>query len=394
MLGPPSKNPPAVGASEGQDQSAVGTALSGQNSKPTRADYSRERYRADSAIKRVLRRDAARRFPDEEHPSKVHRQIGCTWTTVGDVALVKPQGRDSYHYKGLKICGSVWVCPLCASKVQERRRQEVAAAIAWAVGMGKDCAMVSFTFPHRVNQPLSDLLKKQQRAITLLRSSRGYTALMRECGSVGRIRSLEVTHGTNGWHPHTHELLFIASGYDARRLQNRLAWLWLAACKKAGLFVDGRDSEESFVLHSVDVTAGDDGAAAYIAKMDDQSKWGISHEMTKSSSKQGRRAGSHPFGLALDTATQGLFVEYVWAMKGQRQLVWSRGLKNSVGVVEKTDEEIAAEEVSKIDDHIPIGLDEWVLVRKHDARFDLVEAARAGGVGEVVRVLRELRGRR
>jgi len=173
-----------------------------------------------------------------------------------------------------------------------------------------------------------------------------------------------------------------------------MAWLWLAACKKAGLFVEGRDSEDSFVLHAVDVTAGDDGAAAYIAKMDDQSKWGLSHEMTKSSSKQGRRAGSHPFGLALDPASQGLFIEYAWAMKGQRQLVWSRGLKKAVGVVEKTDEEIAEEEVSKVDDHIPIGLYEWMLVRKHDARFDLVEAARAGGVGEVVKVLRELRGRR
>ena len=62
------------------------------------------------------------------------------------MALVKPAGHTGYHYKGLKICGSVWACPLCASKVQERRRQEVAQAIGWATELGKGCAMVSYTF--------------------------------------------------------------------------------------------------------------------------------------------------------------------------------------------------------------------------------------------------------
>ncbi len=393
MLSPPNENPPLVAASGGPESRALGGVLSGQDSKPTREDYTRERYRVDSAIKRILRADAARRFPHEKHASKVHRQIGCTWVVVGDVALVKPAGHTGYHYKGLKICGSVWACPLCASKVQERRRQEVAQAIGWATEFGKGCAMVSYTFPHRVDQPLADLLRKQQQAIAYMRGRRQYIALMKEAGSVGRIRALEVTHGFNGWHPHTHELLFLDSSYDARRLQGRLASLWLRACRKVGLFVEGRDNELSFLTHSVDVTEGDEGAAAYIAKMDAQGKWGISHELTKSSSKQGRRAGSHPFKLAMSSDTSSLFVDYVIAMKGQQQLIWSRGLKHAVGVVEKTDEEIAAEESETVDDRIPLGLEEWALVRMCDARYDLVLAATVGGVGGVVQALRELRAR-
>src|SRR5712691_4776616 len=29
---------------------------------------------------------------------------------------------QSAHYGGLMVCGSVWVCPLCAAKISEHRR--------------------------------------------------------------------------------------------------------------------------------------------------------------------------------------------------------------------------------------------------------------------------------
>ena len=40
-------------------------------------------------------------------------------------------------------------------------------------------------------------------------------------GFKGLIRSLEVTHGANGWHPHTHELWFLKG--SAEGLQSLLA---------------------------------------------------------------------------------------------------------------------------------------------------------------------------
>src|SRR5690606_33597513 len=111
------------------------------------------------------------------HAGNVHRTAACTWVRVDDLALVRPRGRESYHYKGLVTCGSVWTCPLCAAKIQERRRQEVVQAIAWATGKGHGVAMVSLTFPHRVEQPLALLLRLQQSALKTLRGSRGYMEL-------------------------------------------------------------------------------------------------------------------------------------------------------------------------------------------------------------------------
>lgn len=372
------RNPPEAVTSEGPKSQSGGDQLSEKCSTRTVDDYARARYKLDGQIKRLLRGDAARNHPGKQ-PANVHRTVGCTWIRIADLSLIKPAQRDSYHYKGLMTCGSSWACPNCAAKIQERRRQEVANAIAWAERAGKVAVMVSYTFPHRVDQALSLLLKLQVQAIKILRESRGYKDLMAEAGHAGRIRSLEVTHGQNGWHPHTHELLFVDPGIDHGALRLRLAHFWFKACRKVGLFLPGRDDELSFLMHSVDARGGDAGAADYLAKLDDQSKWGLSHEMTKSASKQGKRTGSHPFQLATQLTTSALFLEYVNAMKGQRQLVWSRGLKDAVGIEEKTDEQIAEEEVAKVDDRIPVSPCAWRVVLGNDARWELTHAAKTGG---------------
>lgn len=390
MDGPPdTKNPPPVAADEGSKAQSGEDQLKSKCNTRTRDDYARERYRLDTQIKRLLRADALRLHPGK-HPANTHRTVGCTWIRVDDLSLIKPAQRDSYHYKGLMTCGSVHTCTICAAKVQERRRQEVAAAVAYSVGKGQGAVMVSITFPHRVDQPLSLLLRLQQAALKKLREGKGYVTLMRDIEATGRIRSLEVTHGQNGWHPHTHELMFVHPHVEAAWLRPRLALLWFRASLKVGLFRPERDDETAFLAHSVDVQAGDAGVAGYMAKLDDQSKWGLSHELTKSASKQGKRTGSHPFKLAAQDSTSALFLEYVHAMKGQRQLVWSRGLKAAVGIEDKSDEEIAQEQTAKLDDRIDLAPDAWRVVLGNDARWELTQAAKSGGAPEVAEFLRVL----
>ena len=148
----------------------------------------------------------------------------------------------------------------------------------------------------------------------------------------------------------------------------------MKACLDVGMPIP---DEVAFYRHAVDVTAN--AAAAYLAKMDDQTKWGISHELTKSSSKQGRRSGSHPFKLAGKASTGSLFIEYVHAMKGKRQLYWSEGLKAAVGVQDKTDEQLAQEEATTVDLVIDYHPESWRWVAGNDARNELTEAAEKGG---------------
>ena len=369
-----------------------GDRLSNKNTPEPRTagEYRRDRFALHSRIRRLLIARVMETQPGV-HAGNVHRTAACTWVRVEDVvSLVRPVSRTTYHYKGLVTCGSVWACPLCASKIQERRRQEVARAIAHAGTIARAPFMVSITFPHRVDQPLSLLLELQRQALAKMRAHRDYKALMVKAATAGRIRALEVTHGQNGWHPHTHELLLLDPKVPAQWLREELAPMWLKACRAVGLFKPDRDREEDFLRHSVDVQAGDEGVADYLAKLDDQHAWGLSHELSKSSSKQGRRTGAHPFQLATEKGRAALFVEYVEAMKGQRQLVWSRGLKAAVGIEELSDEEIAKQETERADDQIPVQMSAWRYVLGNDARWELTHAAQVGGTPEVERLLRLL----
>lgn len=337
------------------------------------AQYRRDRWWLQSQIAHLCRVDAQKLAP-QSHRVGIHRVIGCAWVRVGDLSHVRAAGRPTMFYKGLMTCGSVWSCPLCAAKIQERRRQEVQKLTDWMVSNDKRGLMASYTLPHNRNQTLRELLDFQAHALRRMRSSKGYRQLKQQIGYAGMVRALEVTHGDNGWHPHTHELLVCNPGVDPKMVQLTLSKLWMKACLDSGLPVP---DECAFYRYAVDVTA--DASGDYLAKMDDQKKWGISHELTKSSSKQGRRNGSHPFKLAANASTGSLFIEYAHAMKGKRQLHWSHGLKAFVGLLEKTDEEIAKEKVANADFFIDYHPEVWKLVRGNDARNELTELAEKGG---------------
>lgn len=389
MDGPPrNETAPEAPTSEAVDKTSTGQGSSQKNTTANVYARGLNRYRTDSAIKRLLRMDAKRIAPDR-FPWSTHRTVACTWAKVElNVRVSKAREAESHHYRGLATCGSVWACAVCAPKIQERRRAEVGQAIAFMQCQGRHPLMASYTFPHRMGQRLSLLLQLQQAAIKSMRESRAYKSLMATLNHGGRIRSLEVTHGENGWHPHTHELLFVDTSLDLAEIRHRLALLWMKACRKVGLFDPQQHDESAFFVHGVDVRSGDEGAAAYLAKMDDQSKWNLSHELTKSASKQGKRTGKHPFQLVEEQPET--FLEYVHAMKGQRQIVWSRGLKDLVGIAEKTDEEIASEETGHLEIEFALPGNSWRIVLANDARWEILDAANRGGACEVLDYLGRL----
>lgn len=388
MPPPKTETPPNAGTLEGAKSESFG-GFSGNDS--TSLDVEKKllrRYSLDGKIKRVLKADA-RSIASDQYPWKIHRQTGCTWVPVANaVGMRKSLASGNHSFTGLATCGSVWVCPNCSSKIQERRRLEIVQAIAAMGANGYSPVMVSFTFPHRHNDKLSALLELQQRAIKSMRESWAYKSLMAKLGCDGRIRALEITHGLNGFHPHTHELLFVKNSIPADEIRNALAAIWVKACRRVGLFRPSLHCAIAFLQHGVDVQIADAGVGAYLAKFDDQSKWGISHEMSKSSSKQGRRTGLHPFELVENNPRS--FVEYVHAMKNQRQLVWSRGLKNRCLVEEKTDEQIAEEntDVRESSFFLPPGSWRWIL--GNDARGEALMAANRGGAAAVLEFIQKL----
>lgn len=375
----------------------LGTTAKSSSPPPdrTKARASRAlKYQALSHAAHILRK-RARRLDPSAYPGDRYRTCDCRHHRHSDVEVMRSLEHGSAFYAGLVTCGSVWACPVCASRIQERRRLEIEHAIDWAKAEGLTPILVTFTFPHHKWNSLRDLILQQREAFKYLRRGKAW---MKVKPAGGLIRSLEVTHGeANGWHPHTHELWFC----DPANIPDHqtLVPLWESACRRSGLLSYRPDDPNtgylyaSFICNSVLIQDTDRAVSDYLAKQDDDANtWGPAHEIAKATSKEGRAKGVHPHRFLTRKAPgdEALFLEYVDAMKGARQLFWSPGLKSRCGLLDATDEEIAEESRDNADSLAYLTDAEWNVVRGNDARAELLDAAESGGLPAVRALLASL----
>ena len=249
--------------------------------------------------------------------------------------------RQKMHYGNVQRCGSIWICPVCAKKITESRRDELQRGLSIWRSQGNYAYLMSLTFSHTSAQPLSFLFEGQKKALKIFYETTRVQDVFKSLGVQFKIKSLEITYGQNGWHPHNHILLLstkylsITAFTDAEK---ELSELWIKACVKSGLNAPS-------MKYGLDLRDGSK-AEKYI------SKWGLDHEMTKGHVKKGRNGGFTPFDLLQlsisETEIYGrqsvnLWQEFGVASKRKRLLEWGRGLKKYLGLHEKTDEEIADE---------------------------------------------------
>jgi plasmid rolling circle replication initiator protein Rep len=321
-----------------------------------------------------------------ELPTKYHRTTLCKHAVTGSEVLLmkgknpetnKPRG----YFTGLQTCGSVWTCPICANRIQETRRQEIALAMKFlcAEAQGKQAVMVTFTFPHTVADKLKDLLEKFSKSLMSFKSGKAFVGFKNRYGFEGLIRSLEITRGPNGWHPHTHELFFVDKELEQAEFKEWLQNRWLNVCSKSGLVdINDDDKVDAFIKHSLDVKFNC-STSDYLAKFDDKANWGVDREIAKASSKNSKKNGMHPFELAHKGYSQ-LFIEYTEAIKGKAQLFWSRDLKKKVGIVDITDEEISEEDKKEEDTVIGFlrKIEDWKTVTAYELRSKILDMVEDG----------------
>ncbi|MCY9758333.1 protein rep [Paenibacillus alvei] len=304
----------------------------------------------------------------------------------GTVDVFKHRQTQKAFYGGLMVCGSVWICPVCASKISERRRAELKHASSSYRKAGGNLTMLTLTFSHSRSDKLDDSLKALGQAVLKFRSGKRYDALRKEMGLVGSVRAMEITYGKNGWHPHFHILNFHEIELDPwERLEyeERFYDLWSAACMKFGL----RCSKEHG-LKLDDATEADQ----YIGKWGDliEKQWGIDSEMTKSHIKKGKEEGLTPFDFLRKIVEDGdleyamQYKEYAAAMKGKTQLKWSRGLKQKFAIEDKTDEQIAESKEEPADLLGGLTWQDWRYIIRNNYRAKLLDYIELYGFEEAL----------
>jgi hypothetical protein len=302
-----------------------------------------------------------------------------------DRAVIRynPQKRRA-TFGNLLTCGELWVCPVCASRITEKRAAElIEAAARWRKTHSGQLTLNTYTLQHDKGQTLAEVLGTLQTALRRFKSGRAYQAIQDAFQVAGCVRAIEILYGENGWHAHVHELVFHKrlTPDQRRRYVTECTARWLDCLIKsggaglAGIAFDSRAEKRA--------------VADYLAKIGREpikQTWGLEREISKAPSKVGRSKGRSAFDLladagAGDPGATRLYLEYVRNTKGLRFLRWSTGLRDLLDMDnEAPDSEIAATDEAAALVLGYIRADGWrALMRfNRDVRVELLEIARTG----------------
>ena len=334
------------------------------------------RWQRQSAAAQLMRQydHAGRRY--EQRVCKCYRVMVKAFVDL----LYSPKVQRA-HYGGLMTCGSVWMCPVCSAKITERRRLELESVKADELS----CFMVTLTLQHDRDDRLKTVQSHLAEAWRKLRSGRWWQEFAAEFLIMGSVTGTEVTYGLEaGWHPHKHVLVWSQlerRKLDTMKIRERISERFEYILSKAGRYASP--------IHGVDVRKGNDLIREYVAKFGHEPKekgWSLAAEITKAPAKIGLKFGDHysPFQLldlylAGDMRAAQLFREYALAMKGTKQLVWSRGTRDLLGLdQELSDEELAAKQEQDVISLVQLIKKHWIIVRRKEKRGTLLEVGHSG----------------
>ena len=325
------------------------------------------------------------------------------------------KGRASFS--NLMQCDNVWLCPVCASRIMAKRGSEVAAGSKKWVDSGGHIIMLTNTLRHSADDNLADLLKGLKKATASFWGHRVTKLIFKDLGKVGHIKNLEITHGSNGFHPHNHYAIYIKASmkdineyvvsyyldadnlacyvtpYIEQQLIKKgriddiktcsltefLSLFWIRCCVKAGL-------KRPTVENGLTIQDADN-IKYYLTKIDSDSV-GLGHELTNKESKN----SCDQFDLLRLYASGNeragkLFQEFALAVKGERALNWSRGLKDLLGIDDIADSEIEEDTTEDIAEITPEVWQYIVRKRLHCTILEIAESDYRNKTNELEKAL-------
>lgn len=339
------------------------------------------RFLLQSESRKILKTET--KINDHGRVVPVYRVCDCLRNSasgVNGVRVVQTSTSERARFAGLQTCGSVWHCPVCSARIAEFRRKQVREMVDMWQKCGKGVIFITNTIRHDINDDLRLMLSNLldlvwNRYITHYT----YKKLRKELGYIGRVRSIEVTHGSNGWHPHIHEIWLIEkplSQSELNSVKSKLFKVWNTTLVNSGM-------SPVTALRGVTVQNGSN-AADYISKFGHEPKWDIGRELTQSHTKKASGKGRTPFDLLRDSVlgdsyASSLFKEYAIAFAGKRQLYYSTGLKDFFQLDDKTDEDISSSADYDVIDLAFIESSSWRLILLYGSRANVLLLARSGG---------------
>jgi hypothetical protein len=255
-------------------------------------------------------------------------------------------------FTGLQSCGLIWACPVCGPKIRQQRAEHIDQALQrWMDLNGpRTVAMLTLTLPHYNGERLRTVLGAVRSAFGSLVSGRAWQDDKKTYGLAHYIRSHDVTHGANGWHPHLHIILLADRPITEAEVPALRARLW----RRWHRAIARLDRSTPSLEHGIDLELARSytRVAQYACQVAGETTGSsLAMETARGDLKRSRHGGHRtPWQIAEDGVIDPnptdakLWREWELTMRGVQAIRWSRGLRARLMLqeAEPTDEELAA----------------------------------------------------
>lgn len=357
----------------------------------------------------IVHRRKNKRSSDRKLP---HRACFCKRTVISEdkrVGLLHHPQAESASYKGLLACASIWLCPVCAAKITERRRVAYDAVFK-SLSVSNPVVMLTLTLQHERDDTLAGLLEILLSSYDrMLTTGKTAAKFLKRWGILGRARSLEVTYGVNGWHVHLHVALILSvplSEVDLPAFSDGCKQRWTSILDRFGGYASWD--------HGAVLTVESD--PTYIVKLGFEdielvrsgSGWSLGAELAKSVAKRASRGGLTPSGLLAVYLSGGLqsadlnltqdeaaelWIEYASQLQSQRHIVASGVMLELLDQHggDKSDEELESEQIEDAVVLAYLTYRQWRVILANDARGELLDVCAGGDADQLVAFLRDFK---
>lgn len=271
--------------------------------------------------------------------------------------------KGQYGYYGISQCANSLLCPVCSSKINSFRRDEIIKISTRMIQNNYQILLLTHTAPHNKDTDIEIFTDLFQKAMREMKKPKAYKKLISDIGLKFYIRAPEMTLDKDeskfktGVHWHTHSILFFDkknpfSERQAEKFRLDLAKMWAKALLKVGMIneneikktiIHGTNIQLPRTFLNGNITNQDDiiRLAEYITK-------GMAFELACGQTKKGRKnrithweyikkvvENPSPTNEQISNV-RAIFM----AMKGRAALLFSSGLKKFCDMETVKDEDI------------------------------------------------------
>lgn len=283
---------------------------------------------------------------EQETWIKPPRLARCSWR-IGPLVRVQGNQVGRANFSSIETCASPWACAVCGPVIRAERAREIGEAYEKSTTKGWSGLFLTLTLRHSQEMPLQETLSLLLEAWRKITGRRDFKKFKEKIGFKGSIKSLEITHGISGWHPHLHLYLIGSEKISPEilaELHQELFSLWQNQIVRLGK------------TSQIPTTAGFDlkpvtgaGIGRYLAKVGGK----LGAELARGDMKKGRAETSRSPLELLDSTSlkdRNLFLEFYHSTKGRGSIVFSRGLRKLLELEPEKDAETLLEEMDETEE--------------------------------------------